>query len=181
MVNGLFIRPLPFDRPEQLVDLDETAPQWDLEFLSIAYRDFDRWRAENGTFQSMAVTDLGGGNALIDGSPVRVSYLLATHDIDDVLAIEALMGRFYGPEEDHPDGPRAGLLSRAFWNQHFAGDPSVLGRSITVNGYPIEIVGILPPEADFLAEVDMWLPLRADPGRLQRLGPVGDGEACVTG
>jgi predicted permease len=179
VVNGLFIRPLPFDHPEELVDLDETAPQWDLEFLSIAYRDFDRWRAENGTFQSMAATDLGGGNALIAGSPVRVTYLSTTHDIDEVLGIEPLLGRFYGPEEDHPDGPRGGLLSRGFWTQHFAADPGVLGSTITVNGYPIEVLGVLPPEADFLSEVDMWLPLRADPADFDGWGLSGIGRLRV--
>jgi len=53
--NGLFLRPLPFDESEQLVDLNETAPEWDLEFVSIAYPDFVGWRENNRTFQSMTV------------------------------------------------------------------------------------------------------------------------------
>jgi len=175
VINGLFLRPLPFDNPGQLVDLDETAPQWDLDFLNIAYRDFDRWRAENSTFQSMAVIDRGGGNALIDGSAVRVSYLETTHDMDDVLGIEPLMGRFYGAEEDTPDGPRAALLSRGFWEQQFDSDPGVLGTTVSVNGYPVEIIGVLPPESDFFAEVDMWMPLRADVNDFQGWGLNGIG------
>ena len=158
--NGLFLRPLPFENPEQLVNLDETAPQWDLEFLNIAYRDFDTWRAENGTFQSMAVIDYGGGTLIAGGEPRRVSFLQASHDIDDVLRIEPTLGRFFGPEEDHPDGPRAMLLTQGFWEQEFGADPDVLGTTVSLNGFPIEIIGVLPPEANFFASVDMWLPLR---------------------
>ncbi len=175
VVNGLFLRPLPFEEPDQLVDLDETAPQWDLEFLSIAYRDFDVWRADNSTFESMAVLDQGGGNALIDGAPVRLSYLQATHDLDDVLRIDPELGRFFGAEEDHPDGDRVALLAKGSWEQHFGADPDVLGRTLSLNGFAIEIIGVLPEEADFLADVDLWLPMRADPADFEGWGLSGIG------
>lgn len=175
VVNGLFLRPLPFENPEQLVDLDETAPEWDLEFLSIAYRDFDRWRAENSTFQSMAVFDGGGGNLMINGEPLRVSFLSTTHDIDEVLGLDPIMGRFYGPEEDQPDGPRGMLLSPGFWAQQFASDPDVLGTTVTLNGFPIEVIGILPREAGFLAEVDFWIPMRASANDFEGWGISGIG------
>ena len=158
--NGLFLRPLPFADSGRLVDLDETAPQWDLEFLSIAYHDFDAWRAENSSFESMAVFTSGGGNFLADEAPRRVDYLSTSHDLMEVLKLEPHLGRFYGPEEDHPDGPRAMLISQAFWQQEFGGDPNVLEKVVRLNGVPIEIIGVLPPDARFLADAEMWLPLR---------------------
>ncbi len=161
--NGLFLKPLPFEAPEQLVDLDETAPAWDLEFLSIMYRDFVSWRAENSTFESMGLYDEGGGNFVGDGSARRVTILLATHDLDDVLGLTPGLGRFFDPAEDVPDGPRATLLSEGFWQQEFGGDPNVLGRTISIDGFPIEVVGVLPPEARYFGEYDMWLPLRGNP------------------
>ena len=173
--NGLFLRPLPFDAPEELVDLDETAPAWDLEFLNIAYRDFDAWRAENSTFQSMAVFDRGGGNFIAEGEPQRVSFLSTTHDMDDVLRLQPLLGRFYGPEEDQPDGPRGALLSEGFWRQEFAGDPEVLGKTVSLNGFPIEIIGVLPPEARFFSDVEMWLPLRQTAAEFDGWGLSGIG------
>jgi predicted permease len=151
--NGLFLKPLPFDSPEQLVDLDETAPSWDLEFLSVAYRDYAAWRDNNETFQSMAVYDYGGGNFVADGSAQRVSYLLATHDIDDVLRLDPLRGRFFGPEEDHPDGARVMLISQGFWDQEFGGDPDVIGRTFNLNGYQVEVIGVLPPQARFMSGI----------------------------
>lgn len=160
MVNGLFLRPLPFDEPAQLVDLNETAPQWNLEFLSIAFRDFDRWREENDTFQAMSAIRDGGGNLLIDGVPERVSYLSTTHDIDEVLRLRPHLGRFYTPEEDHPDHGRVAMLSLGMWQQRFAGRDDVLGTVVTLDGEPVEIVGVLPREADFLREAQIWMPLR---------------------
>lgn len=160
MVNGLFLRPLPFDEPAQLVDLNETAPQWNLEFLSIAFRDFDRWRAENDTFQAMSAIRDGGGNLLIDGKPERVSYLSTTHDIDEVLRLRPHLGRFYSAEEDHPDSGRVAMLSLGMWQQRFAGRDDVLGTVVTLDGEPVQIVGVLPKEADLVRDVQMWMPLR---------------------
>ena len=160
MVNGLFLRPLPFDEPAQLVDLNETAPQWNLEFLSIAFRDFDRWREENDTFQAMSAIRDGGGNLLIDGAPERVSYLSTTHDIDEVLRLRPHLGRFYTAEEDHPDHGRVAMLSLGMWQQRFGGRDDVLGTVVTLDGESVEIVGVLPKEADFLRDAQIWMPLR---------------------
>jgi predicted permease len=158
--NGLFLRPLPFPQAEQLVDLDETAPEWDLPFLNIAYRDYAHWSENAEGFQAMSVFSRGGGNLVGEGSVSRVRYLLTTHTMDEVLRIDPVVGRFYGPEEDHPDGPRAALLSHGFWEREFGGDTGVVGRVVSLDGLPVEILGVLPVEAAFLAEVDMWLPLR---------------------
>ncbi len=158
--NGLFLRPLPFEDSAQLVDLNEAAPQWDLEFLMIAYRDFAAWRDNNSTFQSMAVYSYGGGNLVMEGSAQRVNYLASAHTMDDVLRIRPVLGRFFGPEEDQPDGPRTMLLSQGFWEQPFGADPSILGSTVSLSGSPVEIIGVLPPEASFFAGVDVWLPLQ---------------------
>lgn len=168
--NGLFLKPLPFDQPEQLVDLNETAPSWDLEYLQVAYRDFDAWRQENRTFQSMAAYDVGGGTLVREGGASRIDYLSATHDMDDVMGFEPLLGRFFGPEEDDPDGPRGALLSEGFWMQEFGGAPDVLGQTVAVNGFTVEIIGVLPAQASLFGELDMWLPLRADPDDFQGWG-----------
>jgi putative ABC transport system permease protein len=180
--NGLFLKPLAFENPEQLVDINETAPSWDLEFLQVAYRDFVAWRENNSTFQSMAAYDNGGGNLVMDDGAARITFLSATHDIDEVLGLDPIIGRFFGPEEDHPDGPRGGLLSEGFWQQQYGGDPDVLGRTVTVNGYPIEIIGVLPPAARLVGDADMWFPLREDPDGFDGWGlrAIGRMEAGVS-
>lgn len=158
--NGLFLSPLPFDNPEQLIDLDETAPKWDLEYLNIAYRDYVAWSENNRSFQSMMVYRQGGGNLSNDGGATRVDYLRATHTIDEVLAIEPHLGRFFEPQEDHPDGPRVMMLSQGFWQQYYGSDPDVVGQTVNMDGRSWEIIGVLPAQARFMADVDIWIPLR---------------------
>ena len=180
--NGLFLRPLPFDQPERLVDFDETAPSWDLEYVGMAYPDFVEWRRSNRTFEAMAVFGEGGGNLSGEGPAERVGYLTATHDLDDVLRIEPRLGRFFTAEEDRPDGSRVALLGSDFWERRFAGDSAVVGKTISLDGETVEIIGVLPPAADFLAEADLWLPLRLgedDPSGwfLRGVGRLQDGVA----
>jgi predicted permease len=158
--NGLFLRPLPFENSEQLVDIDETAPKWDLEYLNIAYRDYAAWSRNNNTFHSMMVFESGGGNFIDEGGAQRVDYLATTHTADEVLGLQPSLGRFFTPEEDHPEGPRVMMLSQAFWQQEYGADPTVLGRTVSMNGRSVEIVGVLPGEARFMDEADIWIPLR---------------------
>ena len=161
--DGLFLRPLPFDEAGRLVDLDETAPQWNLEYVGIAYPDFVAWREANRTFASMAVYSSGGANFASEGSAERISYVSASHDLDDVLRLEPEVGRFFTAAEDVPDGPKVVLLSDGFWAQRFDRDAGVLGTSISLDGEPFEIVGVLPPEARFVADAQLWTPLQEDP------------------
>src|SRR5262245_54843004 len=70
--NGLFLRPLPFKEPERLVNLDEVAPKWNLEYTGIAYPDFHEWRAQHRTFEAMAVLQNASFNLSLKGNPERV-------------------------------------------------------------------------------------------------------------
>jgi len=160
--NGLFLQPLAFEESERLVDLNETAPAWDLEYLMIRYRDYAAWRDANTTFESMAVIDDGGGNLMVDGGPRRVGFLRGTHTLDDVLRIEPAAGRFFGPDSDRPGGPVHAVLTHDFWTEAFAGDRTVVGRSVVIDDRTVEIVGVLPPEADAVRDVDLWMPLQQD-------------------
>ena len=160
--NGLFLKPLPFDRAERLVALDETAPQWNLESVSVAIDDFRIWETSNRTFAAMTAYSDRGGNLALDGSARRVSYIEATHHIDDVLGLEPLHGRFFTEEEDQPGAPRVALLGSAFWEEAFGADPGVIGRPVRLDGVSVEIIGVLPPEARFLGPAELWMPLRED-------------------
>ena len=162
VVEGLFLKPLPFEEAERLVDLDETAPQWNLEFTGIAYPDFVAWRERNSSFESMALFHERGANLSDGASAERVGMVAATHDLDDVLRIEPELGRFFDASEDAPNGARVALLTHGYWEERYASDPAVLGRTLTLDGQSFEVIGVLPTAADFVAESDLWVPLRED-------------------
>ena len=173
--NGLLLRPLPFQDSEQLVDLDVRAPRWDLEFVSVAYPDFHRWRAENETFQGMTAYDEGGANLAGEDGAIRVDVAQVTHDMAPVLGLRMELGRFFTPEEDVPDGPKVALISEGLWDRRYARDREIVGSSVTLDGVPHEVIGVLPPAAGFAFEADVWVPLQGDPtrGGSFSLGAVG--------
>ncbi len=109
--NGLFLRPLPFKEPERLLNLDEVAPKWNLEYTGIAYPDFHEWRVQNQTFDSMAVWQDGSFNFSLKGNPERVEGGRASHDLLATLGIQPLIGRGFTQEEDRPGGDRVVLVS----------------------------------------------------------------------
>lgn len=160
--NGMFLRPLPFTAPQELVDLDVTAPQWDLEYVGVSIADFRAWERDNRTFQAMAAFTSGGANMAAEGSAQRVSFLSATHTLDDVLELTPDFGRFFTAEEDRPDAPWVGLLTHGFWERQFASEPDVVGSTVRLDGESVEIIGVLPAAAALVGEADLWLPLRED-------------------
>jgi len=159
--NGLFLRPLPFENPDRLVNIDEAAPQWNLEFVAVNYTDFAAWREQNQTFEAMAVFDSESFNVSLDGEAMRVDAASITHDIFDVLGIEPVIGRRFTAEEDEPGAEGVVLVGSALWQERFGQDPDVLGKTLMLDGESYTVIGVLPPEAVFI-DTDLWVPLRTD-------------------
>src|SRR5690606_32005160 len=96
--------------------------------------------------------------------PVRVTAALATAELFPTLGVAAQLGRTYSPEEDRPDAPAVATISDRLWRSAVAGERSVIGRTIEVNGVPTEIVGVMPAGFDLEeAGVDMWVPAQIPP------------------
>src|SRR6185436_9025602 len=113
--NGLFLRPLPFKEPERLVNLDEVAPKWNLEYTGLAYFDLVDWRTQNQTFESMGAWTDASFNFSLKGSAERIEGGRATHDLLGVLGIRPLIGRGFMPEEDQPGQGRVALVGHGLW------------------------------------------------------------------
>ena len=78
-----------------------------------------------------------------------------TEDFFDVMGSEALRGRLF-TAEDGPGSAQVALLSEGFWQRRFGGDPSIVGRAITIDGEPMDVIGIVRPEHTFPVDADMW-------------------------
>ncbi|HSR53206.1 MAG TPA: ABC transporter permease [Acidobacteriota bacterium] len=161
--SGLFMRPLPLPAPERLVDLDEKAPQWNLEYVGISDPDFHAWRRDNQTFELISVWDDSTFNLAIEGEAERVRGLETTHDLAELLGYRPLLGRNFTAEEDQPGGEKVALVSHAMWQRLFGGREDVLGQILRLDDTPYEIIGVLPQEAVFPDDVDLWVPLQSDP------------------
>ena len=160
VADFVLLRPLPFADPDTLVRLCEgprTGGGWGCnnQLSPANYRDFKTMSSsfqEIGAFASDAVNLVGGGE------PRRLTIAPVTPEVLPLLGVPATLGRVFGSEG--PDDDRTVILSHGLWQSQFGGDPSVLGRSVNLNGAPYVIIGVMPPTFHFPnREVQLWTPL----------------------
>jgi putative ABC transport system permease protein len=161
--DGLFLRPLPFAEPERLVDIDETAPKWNLVRVGISNPDYDAYLRGNTTFRSMAFYNTGGANLTADdGSVQRIKLATVTQGMMSVFGLKPVIGRDILPEEDRPKGANVILLAYDLWQRLYHGDKGAAGRVLKLSDKPYTIIGVLPREAMLPPDVAAWCPLQAD-------------------
>lgn len=164
LVNTLLIRPLPFPEADRLVILDERAPKWGLESVSISLFDFDQWQRANKSFAAMALFDEGAANLSAGkGEPVRVTAAQVTHGIDEVLGLKPALGRLFGPDDDRPGAEKVAVISYSFWQERFGGKETALEAILTLNSQPYSVIGVLPPSVEFPTRSQIWAPVATDP------------------
>jgi predicted permease len=142
-IDAILLRPLPFARPERLVNVWETAEGRIDQRTEASFPDYLEWRARNGVF-----SDLGGyqdADFLVGSEhPILARGAKVTANFFDVLGVRPFTGRSFAPNEDAVGAPRIALLTYGFWKRQLGGDQSIVGRSIVLNGSPATVVGILP-------------------------------------
>jgi predicted permease len=160
--SALYLRPFPFVESTRLVDLNETAPRWNLDRTGLAYPDFCGWREHNRSFEGMAAWTRTDYNLSFQGSAQRVRGVRATHDLASVLRISPVLGRMFTAEEDKPGQAKVVVVANGFWQRQFGGDESILGQVLRLDHEAYVIIGVLPPD-ESLVEGDLWVPLALDP------------------
>jgi putative ABC transport system permease protein len=163
LVDAVFFRPLPYPNANRLVDLNEMAPKWGLDFTGINYVDFDQWRKASRSFESMAVWGRGSFNVSDGTSAERLEGQYVTYDMPRTLGIRPVLGRSFTAEEDVPKGPKVVMISYGLWQTRFAGARDVVGKTIRISSLPYTIIGVLPPNVTLDGQTSLWVPLGEDP------------------
>ena len=164
VVNGVLLRPLAFPDPDRLVTIAHRTRGGDLPLTLPNATATDVVYQASHSFDAMALYSswqgsLTGG----DAAPDWVDITSVTRSLFGVLRVRPALGRPFTADEDHPGGPRAVILSHALWRQRFGADPSIIGRTIAVDGTTHEIVGVMPAGFAFpTPAVSLWLPMRVD-------------------
>ena len=159
VVQAVLLRPLPFDNPGRLVWIENTFPGG-LSSRTSAVDTFREWRAQNQSFEKLgayfAFFDYHRYVLTGDGEPRRLCGVGVSQNFLDVLGVQPMLGRGFTEDECRWNGPgtvewrvKSVILSHSFWQQHFAGERNIIGRSLLLNGEPAEIVGVMPPSFDF--------------------------------
>jgi predicted permease len=162
-INGLFLRPFPFPAPDRLVYVNEKAPRWHLDVVGVKYQDFQDWHDGAQVFDSLALYRLDTFSLSGDARPERIRGARVSVDFARVLGISPVLGRNFTLQEDRPNGPLVALIGERMWRERYNGDPNVIGKPLHLDGNVHTIIGVLPREADFPGDVDLWVPIAADP------------------
>ena len=158
VVDTVAIRPLPFRDPEALVSLATTHQANGIDRGNVSYLDLQDWKARTRTFAEIAAVT-GRSLTLSDGDePERFNGATVTWNMFPMLGIQPVLGRQIRADEDTPGGPRVVLLSHGVWQRRYAADPSIIGRTITVNGNPHTVIGVMPPRFQFPELAQLWVP-----------------------
>jgi putative ABC transport system permease protein len=160
VVNGVLLGAVPFEDPEELAWIGEHSEQ--IPNMSVSYPNFVDWRERNRSFEAIAAHRYEDFNLTGLDRPELVLAVEASATLMPLLGVEPLLGRNFTAEEDQPGSPRVVVLSHALWQRRFGGDEGVLGRSITLDGDPYEVIGVMPEGFVyplFTRRVEMWLPI----------------------
>jgi predicted permease len=169
VVEGVLLKPLPYPHPEELIGVWHTAPGIGVKDLNMAPSMYFIDREQNTTLQDIGAYTNDSLSVTGVGEPEQVRGLDVTDGTLPLLGVQPALGRLFTREDDSPGTPETVLLSYGYWRQKFGGATSVIGRSITVDGKPREIIGVLPQDFQFLDErnVSMIVPLKWDRNKLK--------------
>lgn len=146
IVDGVLLKPLAYPDPHALVSIREVVPAISERYptLPVNLRHFDYWRDRTSAFSAMAATDWRTATLTGVGEASQIRILRASGTLFDVLRTPPLMGRTLTRGDEGPDRPAVTVISESLWRDRLGSDPNVLGRTLTLNGAPFTIVGVLP-------------------------------------
>ena len=156
LIDGLFLRGLPFAEPNRIVRIYGEAKERDMQQMPFSVPRYWHYRDGQTVFSGLAA-DSGMGFILTGmGDPVQLNGGIVTANYFDLLGVRPLRGRLFLPNEE--EKADVAVISEHFWRKQLASDPQVLGRSLTLNGVPTTIVGVIPtmPLAWFGLDCEVW-------------------------
>lgn len=173
IVNGVLIQPLRYPQPDSLLWVSHTAVFRGVRIdtfsfnsqMAVAYLDHNR------TFQDFGVWTPESASVTGTGDPERVQTVVATQGVLPTLGVRPALGRLFSLADAALGSAETAILTHGFWQRRFGGDPTVVGRVVTIDSRPREVIGVMPEGFGFLdAAPDVILPRRFDRSRLTLAG-----------
>ena len=185
MVNSVLLRPLAYREAQQLYLVREIIPELSQTYPTLPANlpNFRVWQRECHSFDEVAIVEPFDMTLTGYGEAEQISGGRASANLFDVLGIVPQLGRTFLPQEDTPGNDHVVMLTDSFWRDRFHGDPAIVGRSITLDGKPFQVVGVLPASfrfpkgaqlgalTEFPPRTDYFKPLGLDP---EQFSPIGE-------
>jgi putative ABC transport system permease protein len=164
VVNAVILRPLPYPNAERIVAIWGSSATQPRTLISIP--DLYDLRARNRTFDAIGVSRSQSVNVTGTEAPDRIAGNFVSAATLEIMGPRMAKGRIFRPEEtEEGTGRQIVVLSYPTWQTRFAGDPNIIGRVVTLNGRPHEIVGVTAEgfQDAFSAIIGLWLPITSAP------------------
>ncbi len=166
VIDGVLIQPLPYAEPDRLVILSGSNERRAIREAGVSYADLRDFKERTTALASIAATS-ARTLALTEGDePERLLGSAISWDLFPILGVAPVLGRHFNAEDDVPNAEPVVMLSHEVWQRRYLGDPSIVGRSVSVNGRPHTVAGVMPPKFSFPEQQKLWVPL----------GPIVSGE-----
>jgi len=167
-VNGVLLKPLPYRDPHGIVLVWEKPPGGGRNGISTL--NFLDWKNQNTVFEHMAALNFGGSLTLTGaGQPEELQGVRVSASYFDIFGVQAVLGRTFAPDEDRSGKSQVVILSHRLWENRFGAEPSIVGRTLTLNGKPCTVIGVLPAHGPFdRSFAQLWMPLAFEPRDMTR-------------
>ncbi|MDX1395282.1 MAG: ABC transporter permease [Gemmatimonadota bacterium] len=187
VVDRVLLRSLPYAEPDELAMVFRTVPRFGFDRSTASYPDFADWREQTTTFADLAAYGYVTRTRQADDGARRWVGYRFTANLLPLLGVPPAIGRGFSADDDRAGAPPVVLLSHRLFTERFGADPAVLDRTVTLDGQPTRVIGVMPEWYAFPGRsVEFWEPLRADAG-LERsfnfltvIGRLAPGETVET-
>ena len=157
VVNAVLLRPLPFEKPDEVVAVMERASK--IPSLSASWQNYADWRDQNRVFRALAAyrplaVTLTGGE-----QPERVPAKMLTASMLPLLGVRPAIGRAFSAGEDKPGAAPVAIISHGLWERRFGGARDAVGKALVVDNVPRTIVGVLPASFELAQPADVFVPM----------------------
>lgn len=159
ILDGVFLRGLPFEDSEALMHIENTNPSRDWTSLEVTQHDFEEWSRQQTSFESLVGFTMGTINIADGGLPERFNGVWISPEFLDMLRMEPILGRGFTAADAEPGAPKVVLIAHHVWQQRYGGDPNVIGREVIANSEPATLIGVTEEGFRFPAVEELWMPL----------------------
>jgi predicted permease len=165
VINGVLLKPLPYENGDRLVLLQQSAPRINQQNFGISIKELYDYREQLASFDGLVEFHQMSFDLLKRGEPDRVATGVVSPNFFDVLGIKPVLGRTFLPTDDDHGAEAVLVLGHSYWQTKFGADPSIVGQVFEMNDRPHRVVGVLPPVPHYPNEVDVYMPTEACPFR----------------
>ena len=160
VVNAVLLKPLAFDDPDRVAILWESNPVRGLDIFSASPANFLDWEKQNTVFQSLSAYGTGSVTVTgVDEAAERIQRATVSEQFFKVVRTPPQIGRTLVPDDSQKGKDIVAVISHRFWQNRFGGDPAIVGKNVLLDGRSFSIVGVMPANFVYPADVDVWTPL----------------------